>query len=331
MSSGQIVNRNTAVGRNALKRVRRHPRRSHNNTAVGANTLRNLVHANENTAVGAYALYYNENGENTAIGSFSGEYVAGTRNTSLGAWTERFLLGANDNVAIGFRTMSGANEGEPETEPEHTYGNPERNTAVGAFSLRFIKDGNDNVAVGYHTGGSIINQDCNTLVGTCADVIGANIVCSSAIGVNAKVSRSNSLVLGRSVDAERKVYDYVGIGTTAPQASLHVEGGHVNKVVHTSQTHYPVTADDYVIVVAGATNAITLPGDVDDGQTIPGHTFIIKNSTANNVSVTASHDTVIRDQLNIVDPLILTPGMSVTLIHDYNNVTPTEYQVVSKY
>ena len=51
------------------------------------------------------------------------------------------------------------------------------------------------------------------------------------------------------------------------------------------------------VAVAGATNSVTLPGDVDDAATIPGHTFIVKNMTVGNVSVFATHDTIIRNKL----------------------------------
>jgi len=56
------------------------------------------------------------------------------------------------------------------------------------------------------------------LIGYAAN-IGAGVVNSTAIGFQASVTQSNSLVLGNNVN--------VGVGTTTPKTKLHVAGGSV--------------------------------------------------------------------------------------------------------
>jgi hypothetical protein len=81
--------------------------------------------------------------------------------------------------------------------------------------------GNSNAFVGAGAGGSNVTGNFNTYLGTGADGT-ADITNATAIGANAKVTQSNSLVLGT---IDRVVGDtFVGIGTTAPQSKLHVYG-----------------------------------------------------------------------------------------------------------
>ena len=61
-----------------------------------------------------------------------------------------------------------------------------------------------------HTGNS------NTAIGNHADVALDNLVNATAIGANAIVGASNSLVLGNNTN--------VGIGTSIPDSKLHVVG-----------------------------------------------------------------------------------------------------------
>ncbi len=60
----------------------------------------------------------------------------------------------------------------------------------------------------------------NTAIGAFADVSGPGLTNATAIGANATVSQSNSLILGNNAN--------VGIGTTAPSASLQVENSAVS-------------------------------------------------------------------------------------------------------
>jgi len=63
-------------------------------------------------------------------------------------------------------------------------------------------------------------ENDNTFIGRSANGKGG-ITNATAIGANASVTQSNSLVLGNGVN--------VGIGTTEPQAQLHVQGGYLRR------------------------------------------------------------------------------------------------------
>jgi hypothetical protein len=110
------------------------------------------------------------------------------------------------------------------------------NTAVGYYALFANSTGNQNTAVGYHAGyGGTAGNDANTRVDSLMTFIGANAVRSStilnttkltastAIGANATVATSNSLVLGAINGVNGATSNtFVGIGTASPAARLHV-------------------------------------------------------------------------------------------------------------
>ena len=82
--------------------------------------------------------------------------------------------------------------------------------------------GNGNAFFGYNAGLSNTNESINTFIGYGSNGAAA-ITNATAIGANASVTQSNSLVLGsintvNGATANTKV----GIGTTAPLTSLHV-------------------------------------------------------------------------------------------------------------
>src|SRR5262249_10297383 len=71
---------------------------------------------------------------------------------------------------------------------------------------------------GIGAGFSNTTEDNNTFIGAASN--GAEgITNATAIGAGTVVTRSNSVVLGNNAD--------VGIGISAPQARLHIQGGHL--------------------------------------------------------------------------------------------------------
>ena len=85
--------------------------------------------------------------------------------------------------------------------------------------------GSANTLVGKDAGKKNISGLLNTLIGFKADVADFNYTNASAIGANAQVSQSNSLVLGSINGINGATADTnVGIGTTLPQQKLHVDG-----------------------------------------------------------------------------------------------------------
>lgn len=163
-----------------------------NNTAIGASALSSNQQGLQNTAVGSGAMQaYNAavNGNNSAFGQNAmAASTAGLNNTAIGAFSLNSNNGSGNSalgLSAGFANNAGVN-----------------NTYIGSFS------GGTNV-----TGGNI------TLVGASANVSADGFVNATAIGANATVGASNSLVLGNTALPTR-----VGIGINAPTTILDVRG-----------------------------------------------------------------------------------------------------------
>lgn len=330
-----LSNSNTILGYDALETIIEHPGCGKNNTAIGICALEHLCNnRNESTAVGAFAFENNNNGENTGVGAYAGAFNKGTDNTAVGNWALRFNECGNGNTAIGFRAMAGTLS---DCEPCF-FGNGQKNIAVGTNALRGNVNGSENVVMGFNT---LLNNTCgnsnvslgnesgltntvenfNTLLGADTD-IDCGICYGTAIGAGAIVKKDNSIVLGRH-------NDYVGIGTSIPRASLHVEGGHVDRVTKTSDAIYEVCNDDYYIIAAGNTSTVTLP---NPSSSFAGHVFIVKNLRNNNLPITldTSLCSGITNGGNIVTSLSVPYGTTYALIHDSVSCTAS-YQVLYRY
>ena len=193
------------------------------NVAIGADVLQGSS-GGSNTGVGAFSLDQNTTGvQNTAVGhlSLSGN-VDGAYNSAVGRSSLLNNINGQNNVAMGYSTLSA-----------NTSGN--LNVAVGSFSLsnnitgsnnsafghNALKEstGNQNVGIGYNAGDNNVNGSSNTFIGNNADAFLDNFTNATAIGANAQVGASNSLVLGNNAN--------VGIGINAPSELLEINGGNV--------------------------------------------------------------------------------------------------------
>jgi hypothetical protein len=99
------------------------------------------------------------------------------------------------------------------------------NTFAGTIAGENNTTGNANVFVGFAAGFANNSGTQNTGIGSYADV-GAGFSNATAIGYGAKVSQSNSLVLG-SIAASGYPDTNIGIGTTTPRTKLHLAGGKI--------------------------------------------------------------------------------------------------------
>jgi hypothetical protein len=93
------------------------------------------------------------------------------------------------------------------------------NAFVGYQAGAWNATGYSNTAVGAWAG-YYFNGSRNTFIGDSADATTSGLTNAAAIGYNAKVSRSNSIVLG---DGNANI----GIGTASPQAAIDVAKGDV--------------------------------------------------------------------------------------------------------
>jgi len=188
--------------------------------------------------------------ENTFVGSLSGNAnLTGNHNTFVGGFTGSNTTDGFNNAffgsGTGFENTSGAANSffGDSTGTRNTTGS--ENSFFGSFSGVFTSTGNNNSFFGSNAGRNNNAGNFNTFVGSNADVallqssgdrdtlLGANSRINttatfnprnaSAIGANAQVDTSNSLVLGSINGVNGSLSDTdVGIGTTAPTARLSV-------------------------------------------------------------------------------------------------------------
>ena len=180
-----------------------------NNTFVGQNAGAQNTTGSQNTFLGI-AGYRNTTGsQNTFIGQNAGSVnTTGSNNTSVGAGA-----GAKNNGASNI--FMGSNTGH--------YATGSYNVFLGNLAgYRYYGDSNiaiGNNTVGGYPGTTLTGTD-NIFIGSNAYADTNNIINAIAIGKNARVSTSNSLILGGTgTDAVN-----VGIGTNAPSAVLEVKG-----------------------------------------------------------------------------------------------------------
>ncbi len=114
---------------------------------------------------------------------------------------------ALNNTAIGSKAL-------------YSNGNTVNNTATGSKALYLNTSGYNNTAFGSSALETISIGSSNTALGDHADVLYGDLTNATAIGANAKVGSSNSLVLG-GMDASAV---NVGIGVASPVVTLHVKG-----------------------------------------------------------------------------------------------------------
>jgi hypothetical protein len=180
------------------------------------------------------------------------------------------MYGEN-NIAIGAHALSNQKTGM-------------YNIAVGNQSCLNMQTGDRNVVIGTAAGQDLNGTDRVTLLGHNTFATGA-LYNATAIGAGAEVGSSNSVVLGRTdpapqTDSVRVIpissaLDYVGIGTTTPQAALHVHGNIINcmNVTPTVATNYYMQNTDSIVIAAGANpQYIYLPRT---DSLVPGQIFQI--------------------------------------------------------
>ena len=158
------------------------------NAGYGAFSLINNVDGNENTALGRESMVVNSSGsDNTATGYVSlRSNDTGNNNSAYGAKALVLNNTGNDNAGFGFDALFNNSTGNS-------------NTGMGTNALRANTTGSRNTALGYN-----------------ADVSANNLTNATAIGANTVVSKDSSIVLGDAAN--------VGIGTSSPDAKLHVVG-----------------------------------------------------------------------------------------------------------
>lgn len=248
-----------------------------NNTLIGSYAGYGVTNSGtSNTYVGAYSGGNNTTGNSNAfLGYNSGlNNTTGYFNTFIGAGSGQVNLVGNLNTFTGY--LSGNNNtGDNNTFNGYASGRGNTTGGYNAFfgtaagwtnttgfgnsyyggTVGYNNNGSYNTFMGYGTAYNATSGDYNTLIGTNAGgavaLLGtfntylgygangsASLTNATAIGKNANVTTSNSIVLGGSgADAVN-----VGIGTTAPTEKLDVNGSF--KLVNGSQANNRVLASN---------------------------------------------------------------------------------------
>jgi hypothetical protein len=203
------------------------------NTGIGAGTL--LVNtANEQTAVGAGALFANSNGaNNTACGTFAlfsnigGDPTIndGSFNNAVGANSLLFNTSGASNNAVGESALFNNIVGSANTAlGDVVLGNNDSdgagfgnaNTGVGAGALFSNIDGDSNNAVGFNALGSLTG-DASGATGNFNNVMGADALADTLTGVgNVAVGDST----GAGVEGSFNIYIGFAVGPAPSPAPV---------------------------------------------------------------------------------------------------------------
>ncbi len=200
------------------------------NTYFGSNAGSGNTTGNGNTLIGGGADSANNTGiNNTALG-----YQSGYNNTSGGSNVfNGYQSGYNNTTASG-NLFTGFQAGYRNTTGQTNvfsgywtgYSNTtgSNNGFVGYLAGFGNTTGGNNVFIGSQTGLTNTTGSRNILIGSNTNVLSAALTNATAIGYNAKVALSNSLVLGDTASGNAV---NVGIGVRNPLKRLHIDAAPV--------------------------------------------------------------------------------------------------------
>lgn len=239
--------------------------------------------------------------------------TTGTSNTAIGHQSSFFLTTGSSNVAIGKDSLIFTTIGAQNTVvgvaayAQNTIGS--NNTGVG-WIVGGVS-GSDNTVLGSQAGNSLNTYNKCIFVGSLADALTDNLTNAIAIGYSAKVSASNSMVLGGSganqisvgigltpncqfqlptIHANRKIvlyetanndFQFLGFGTTSTEFRFHVNQALTDYVFY--RANFPA---------GGATELMRLTGN---GNLLVGASSAVAKIVATNgVQNISGEDSCIR-------------------------------------
>lgn len=169
-------------------------------------------------------------GRNAYFGTFAGQNSTGSSNAYFGNETGRVISSASNNSFFGAFAGSNNTSGNQNSFVGKDAGlnnsTGQNNAFFGFQAGRNNSSGGSggNTFLGSQSGLSNTVEDNNSFIGASSNGA-AGVSNSTAIGANASVTQSNSLVLGSINGVNSATADTnVGIGTTAPTQKLHVVG-----------------------------------------------------------------------------------------------------------
>ena len=183
------------------------------NTIMGSSSGSSLVSGHSNTFIGQAAANNTTSGSNNVmLGAFAGANNNADNNTFVGFNAGIVNTTGQQNAffgtSAGFVSSSGS-----------------FNTYLGTLAGVDASAGSENTFVGHEAGGGATQGNELAALGANTDFVGTTTSNSTAIGANARVTASNSIVLGGITGINGGTDVNVGIGTTAPARSLHISRG----------------------------------------------------------------------------------------------------------
>ena len=192
---------NTAVGSGAGSSISI----GYFNVAIGTDALNSNISGVANVAVGESALESSLAGYNVAVGWLAlTSNTTGNSNTAIGNGSMDSNISGNYNVGVGSGSLAGNTSGG-------------YNVAVGVGTLWRNTTGEHNVGLGFQAGYNCVSGNRNVFIGYQA---GGNETGSDKLYIDN--SNTTSPLIYGDFSANR-----IGINTSLPAASLHVNGGRV--------------------------------------------------------------------------------------------------------
>jgi hypothetical protein len=282
------------------------------NTFVGFESGNGTTSGEDNLFVGRRAGYSNTTaGYNTYLGKNAGYFNTTGLNTFVG-WSAGYNTAG---MLQGGSTFVGANAGYASTGSYNTF--------IGEQAGENNVGGEFNVFLGRLTGQANIAGDQITLLGHGADVIVDNLTNATAIGYNAEVSTSSSLVLGGT---GAQVVN-VGIGVTGPSTDLHVvhgnNGGAANGDGMTIQNG--AGSHSWTMFVSNSTGNLVLMQDLAN--------TVLGQFDDSNGSYTASSDRRLKKNIVAMESVLpRISGMNIRRYHykKQNDSDPSNIGVIAQ-
>jgi hypothetical protein len=211
-----------------------------NNIAIGDNVLTDNTTGYANLAIGSYALWHNTVGfGNIALGRESLiAATTGSLNIAIGDNTMKGVVTGGQNIAIGANTAQNATSGSS-------------NTLIGYSVGNALTTGSNNIFIGFSSGSTVSTGNYNTIIGgfpsfSSSSSMSNNIILADgqgniryrwdgtqtlingvALGSNAFTSTSylpltGGTLTGALSGTSATFSGSVGIGTSSPYSTLHV-------------------------------------------------------------------------------------------------------------
>ena len=207
---GMEAGRNTDVGANNSffgRSAGFSNRGGSDNTFLGQSAGLSNTTGSGNTYIGRSAGGGGNGSQNVFVGMNSGNNNAGGANTFLGYGAGVLNVGGNSNTFLGYSAGAANQEGN-------------FNVFIGRESGPSNTTGSSNIFIGRQAGVTNTIGSNNTVLGANADV-GLGVFFGTAIGAGARVTASDTIVLGRSNGADRVVvYGRLELESLSPGASI---------------------------------------------------------------------------------------------------------------